>query len=189
MNRPVCPLCGGAQSHHFHEDKKRNYWRCPTCCLVFVEPSALPGPQQEKAEYEQHQNNAADRGYRTFLERIFLPLNQRLPAHSSGLDFGCGPGPALAAMFEDAGHAMAIYDPYFANQPEVLARHYDFITCTEAIEHFHQPAREWALLLSMLRSGGYLAIMTKLVISAERFANWHYKQDPTHVSFFSKETF
>ncbi len=31
--------------------------------------------------------------------------------------------------------------------------------------------------------------MTKRVLSAEKFANWHYKNDPTHVSFFSVETF
>ncbi len=31
--------------------------------------------------------------------------------------------------------------------------------------------------------------MTKLVIDADAFKSWHYKNDPTHVSFFSRETF
>ena len=30
--------------------------------------------------------------------------------------------------------------------------------------------------------------MTKLVIDAEAFSRWHYKNDLTHVSFFSKTT-
>jgi hypothetical protein len=31
--------------------------------------------------------------------------------------------------------------------------------------------------------------MTKLVIDRDAFATWHYKNDPTHVCFFSVDTF
>jgi len=31
--------------------------------------------------------------------------------------------------------------------------------------------------------------MTKLAPTKDRFANWYYKKDPTHVSFFSRSTF
>ena len=31
--------------------------------------------------------------------------------------------------------------------------------------------------------------MTKQVIDAQAFARWHYIRDPTHVCFFSRETF
>ena len=31
--------------------------------------------------------------------------------------------------------------------------------------------------------------MTKRVLSQSAFANWHYKNDPTHVAFFSDDTF
>ena len=31
--------------------------------------------------------------------------------------------------------------------------------------------------------------MTKLATEAEAFTRWHYKNDPTHVSFFSRDTF
>jgi hypothetical protein len=34
-----------------------------------------------------------------------------------------------------------------------------------------------------------MGIMTKMVRGPEAFANWHYKNDPTHVSFFSQQTF
>ena len=106
-----------------------------------------------------------------------------------GLDFGCGPGPALAAIFVEAGFNMSVYDPYFAPDEIVLTGQYDFVTCTEAIEHFYQPHKEWELLVSLVREGGMLGIMTKLARDVEAFSRWHYKNDPTHVSFFSKETF
>jgi hypothetical protein len=31
-------------------------------------------------------------------------------------------------------------------------------------------------------------VMTKLVKSHDAFVSWHYKRDPTHVCFFSEDT-
>ena len=184
-----CPLCHAQSTRLYHQDKQRVYWQCVACELVFAEPDSLPSPTQEKAVYDCHENDPADEGYRRFLNKLAAPLLARLPAQSKGIDFGCGPGPALAQMLEKAGHTMALYDPFFAPFADVLEQQYDFVTCTEAIEHFHHPAKEWAQLLAMLKPGGYLGLMTKLVLDAKRFANWHYKLDPTHVSFFSRKTF
>ena len=55
--------------------------------------------------------------------------------------------------------------------------------------HFYQPQNELELLLSLVKPGGWLGIMTKLARDESAFATWHYKNDLTHVSFFSKETF
>ncbi|KJG00781.1 class I SAM-dependent methyltransferase [Photobacterium angustum] len=185
-----CPLCHSEQHGVFVEDKNRCYFRCQQCALIFADPEAQLSPEQEKAVYDQHQNNPDDMGYRQFLGRLATPLVERLPAGPlDGLDFGSGPGPTLSIMLEEMGYNMAIYDPYFAPDPSVLTRQYDFVTCTEAIEHFNQPAKEWGLLLSMIKPGGWLGLMTKLATDAEAFARWHYKNDPTHVSFFSRDTF
>ena len=51
----------------------------------------------------------------------------------SGLDFGAGPGPALAAMMSEDGFDVAIYDPFFQPDAEALQRKYDFITSTETV--------------------------------------------------------
>ena len=40
----------------------------------------------------------------------------------------------------------------------------------------------------MLDNGGVLAIMTQMLSSDINFSSWHYKDDPTHVCFFSKNT-
>ncbi|PSV24800.1 MULTISPECIES: class I SAM-dependent methyltransferase [unclassified Photobacterium] len=185
-----CPLCHSEQHGVFVEDKNRCYFRCQQCALIFADPEAQLSPEQEKAVYDQHQNNPDDMGYRQFLGRLATPLVERLPAGPlDGLDFGSGPGPTLSIMLDEMGYNMAIYDPYFAPDPSVLTRQYDFVTCTEAIEHFNQPAKEWGLLLSMIKPGGWLGLMTKLATDAEAFTRWHYKNDPTHVSFFSRDTF
>ena len=184
-----CPLCLAGDCCAWAQDQRRSYWRCATCQLIFADPASLLAADAELAVYQHHQNDPADSRYRGFLARLATPLLQRLGRSGlAGLDFGSGPGPTLSLMLEEAGQQMAIFDPYFANDPAVLRQHYDFICATEAIEHFYQPAQEWALWLQMLQPGGWLALMTKLTDEVD-FASWHYKNDPTHVSFFSRATF
>lgn len=184
-----CPLCEHTTTHLYHTDKRRAYLQCAACALVFVERQALLAPENEKAIYDLHQNHPEDDGYQRFLSRVINPLLDRLSVPAKGLDFGCGPGPVLASMLRNAGHDVACYDPFYAPQTDVLDAHYDFITCTEAIEHFYWPKVQWQQWLSMLKPGGYLGIMTKLVKDPDAFSRWHYKNDLTHVSFFSRYTF
>lgn len=183
-----CPLCGSGDTSHFHRDKRRDYDRCARCSLVFVPPEFYLGLTAERAEYDKHQNFVDDPGYRQFLSRLAQPLMQSIAPASYGLDFGCGPGPALAHMLREAGHNVALYDRYYAPDRTVLGRQYDFICATEVVEHLHRPGIELDSLWRILRPGGYLGIMTKQVQGLQAFAQWHYKNDPTHVCFFSRET-
>ncbi len=185
-----CPLCQGADVGFFCADAARPYLRCRACDLVFVDPAMLPAPEAERARYETHNNDAADPGYVAFLERFAAPFCEALgPAPLDGLDYGCGPSPVLAGLLEARGHKMALWDPFFAPDATVLARTYDFVTCTEVVEHFHRPGEELARIIGLLRRGGRLGIMTSLRPADEAFPTWHYRRDFTHVSFFSQETF
>ncbi len=189
MRTPACPLCQSAPPEEFHRDPRRDYFRCRTCSLVFVPPEQFLSAEAEKAEYDRHRNTPDDPGYRRFLSRLFNPLQKHLKPCSRGLDFGSGPGPALSVMLEEAGHPMRIYDPFYADSPEALDKKYDFITATEVLEHLHQPQLELERLWAALLPGGCLGIMTKLVLDRRAFSRWHYKNDLTHVCFFSRETF
>lgn len=183
-----CPFCNGNEAAPFDSDKRRIYLRCSECALVFVPPAYYLSLEQERAEYDLHENAVGDTGYRKFLSRLSAPLISRLPLGSQGLDFGCGPAPALAAILEEAGHPMSLYDPYYYPNSAVLSRTYDFVCATEVVEHLHDPAKELERLWRLLRPGGWLGVMTKLAQGHAAFAKWHYKNDPTHVCFFSVET-
>lgn len=183
-----CPVCEARPSRPFTRVEARDYWRCEHCLATFLDPGQLPGPEEERAHYLLHRNDPADGGYRGFLARAAEPLLARLAPAGDGLDYGCGPGPALAAMLREAGHRVALYDPFFAPDRAVLARRYDFVTCTETAEHFHRPAAEFRTLDGLLRPGGWLALMTCLQIDDGRFARWHYRRDPTHVVFYREAT-
>lgn len=156
---------------------------------MFVPPAFHLSIDAEKSEYDKHENAPDDVGYRCFLGRMFEPVCARLERASSGLDFGSGPGPTLSVMFEEAGHSMSIYDPFYSPDTAPLSREYDFVTCTEVVEHFRSPDDDLRRLWACVRPGGLLGIMTKLVSSQSAFAAWHYRNDPTHISFFSRSTF
>ena len=184
-----CPLCMNPKNQHYHCDSRRDYYQCSNCQLVFVPPEQHLSAEQEKREYDRHQNDAGDLGYRRFLNRLLTPLEACLTPGAKGLDFGAGPGPTLSVMFEERGYPMEIYDPFYAPGRDVLRRRYDFVTATEVLEHLSSPRQVMAQLSEMLEPGGYLGFMTKRVKNHAAFTHWHYIQDPTHVAFFSQDTF
>lgn len=104
-----------------------------------------------------------------------------------GLDYGSGPRPVLAMMLKEKGFSCDVYDPLFQPDPAKLERSYDFITCTEVVEHFHEPLAEFNRLFGLLKEDGELAVMTQLR-PAEGFERWWYARDPTHMSFYSGKT-
>lgn len=185
---PGCPVCHAAPLAPFAEVEGRRYHRCPHCLATVMDPACRLDAAAEKQLYDLHQNRPDDPGYRRFLSRLAVPLLPHLAPGSRGLDFGCGPGPALAAMLAEQGFAMALYDPFYADDAAVLAVQYDFVTCTEAAEHFFEPRREFARLDRLLRPGGVLGVMTRLLSAEQDFARWQYRRDPSHVVFYQPAT-
>lgn len=113
---------------------------------------------------------------------------ENLPPASQGLDFGSGPGPTLSLIFEEAGHQCEVYDKFYADDKEKLKTEYDFISSTEVVEHLASPNEIFELLFSLLRPSGMLGLMTKLHTKNIDFGAWHYKNDPTHICFYSPTT-
>ena len=161
---------------------------CAECDLVFVPPPFHVDTDSERERYLSHNNQIWDRSYRQFLGKLWRELYPKLAVGMSGLDFGAGPGPALAAMMSEDGFDVAIYDPFFQPDAEALQRKYDFITCTETVEHFKRPRDEFNLLISLLRPGGWRGIMTGMLDNRDGFHGWYYHLDPTHIVFYSTTT-
>ncbi len=183
-----CPVCEGLETEAFVQIGARDYWRCGVCEARFMNPAARLEAGAERAHYQTHENHIDDPAYRRFLSKLAEPLLAVLPPGSQGLDFGCGPGPALGGMLAEAGHSIACYDPFFAPDTEVLGREYDFVVCSEVAEHFHDPAGEFRRLRRLVQPGGWLGIMTCFQTDDARFAAWHYPKDPTHVVFYREAT-
>lgn len=190
MRNAVCTLCGATDVRDFCRAVSRRFLRCADCGLLFIPPEDLPAALDERARYACHQNDPADARYRRFLSPMAEAILNATEQGAVGLDFGCGPGPALAHMLSEAGRVIMLYDPFFAPDEAVWSRVYDFIVATEVFEHLHRPAFELDRLFGALRTSGVLGIMTAFAPdTAAEFAQWHYIRDPTHVCFFSRRAF
>ena len=184
-----CLVCCSQENNFFFSDKFREYRKCAVCSLIFVPPEFHVSRDREKARYEEHNNDPNDAGYRAFLERITIPIKESFKPPASGLDFGCGPTTLLADLLKKSGFEMDVYDLFYAPEKHVLEKKFDFIVTTEVVEHLVEPLEVFKKLLSMLNPNGMLAVMTRIHDDSIDFKTWHYKNDPTHISFFSIETF
>ena len=185
----ICPVCQTTEPRHLLNSDDKDYWACDQCGARFLDPGQLPAREVEFQHYQLHENDPDDPRYRAFLSKLATPLLARLTPNQNILDYGAGPGPALAAMMREAGHTVSLYDPFFATDDTVLAQTYDVVTCTETAEHFHEPAAEFARFDALLRPGGLLGLLTTFQTDDAKFANWHYRKDPTHVVFYRAATF
>ncbi|MBK1671807.1 methyltransferase [Ectothiorhodospira shaposhnikovii] len=192
LNR--CPLCRGLETPLFHREDRprvlyREYHRCLRCGLTFVPSRYHLSAKEEKAYYDLHENQDGDGGYERFLGRMLTPLLERVGPGAAGLDFGCGAGQVLVNMCRRAGLSCVGYDLYYHPDPAPLEIRHDFIISTEVFEHLTDPGGVLEQLQALLRPGGWLGIMTKRALDRQRFVRWHYTLDPTHVCFFSEQTF
>lgn len=188
MDSRTCRVCRDGALGDFAVLEQRRYERCPACLATLVAVEDLPSRETELQHYLNHENDVDDPRYRDFVSKLVEPVAARLHKGAHGLDYGCGDGPVAAAMLRERGFVVDLFDPFFAPDEAVLQRSFDFILCSEVVEHFHRPAEEFDRLGKLLRPNGILAIMTCFQADDARFAKWHYRRDPTHVAFYRAET-
>lgn len=185
-----CPLCQGKNTEFYSEAPYGSFHTCLDCHLKFRVREALLSPEDERSRYEFHENSPNDIGYRKFLSQLLDPISKHLNPKMKGLDFGCGPGPTISVMLDEQNISCENYDPYFAKNPLLLDQTYDFVICTEAIEHFYEPHKEMSIIQDIVKKNGIIGFMTKFYEekSCGPISKWHYINDDTHVSIFTFNT-
>ncbi len=185
-----CQICG----HHteaFNDEKNMiEYYYCPHCQYISKSTEHFKPIPEQKERYDLHENDPEDVGYQAYFQRFLdfvLPL---VGTPKTALDFGCGRSSLLANMLRKKGIECDYYDPIY--HPENLdnSKKYQIIVSTEVFEHLHDPKTTFQALLEQLEEGGYLAIQTQFhPNNIEEFKTWYYHLDPTHIVFFTPQTF
>jgi hypothetical protein len=135
-----------------------------------------------------HQNQSTDPGYQEFLRPVAEAVLRHETPGQRGLDYGSGQDSALLVLLADSGLILDRYDPLFFSELRRPTGGYDFVTCTEVIEHFENPVEEFLKISELLANGGRLYLRTELTDQVRDFPGWHYHRDPTHVSFWSSKS-
>ena len=148
----ICIVCKNQEAVDFKNIKQKRYWKCSYCEAIFLDKEFYLSSNDEYKHYLTHNNDVNDPRYKQFLSNLMLPLIERIKLNSIGLDYGCGPGPALSLMLREKGYQMFNYDPFFHSKKRNLLKKYDFICCTETVEHFHNPFGEFTRFNELLKS-------------------------------------
>lgn len=182
-----CKLCNG-RTKDFGIFQNREFVQCLVCQSVQVLPDYYLSPAAEKQRYLLHHNDIHDSGYLHFVKPLLQKITQDQDINHSALDYGCGTGPIIASELSKIGFTINLYDPYFKNDKKVLEQKYDFIICCEVMEHFQEPNYNFSLLSKLLHPNGKIYCKTSLFEPNSDFNGWHYKNDKTHVFFYTEES-
>lgn len=178
-----CPLCHSIITY----TSASSYARCVECDAYVKDPLTYLTPTQEVERYRLHKNTLDNPAYLNFLTPLSELIKKHMSPNSEGLDFGCGPVFALEKCLD---HVVKLnhYDVFFHPNTDAFKRTYDFIACSEVIEHLHQPKKELERLFECLKPQGKLFVQTHRHDDVIDFKNWYYAKDPTHVFIVSIKT-
>lgn len=186
--KQLCRLCKHSISK-FETIKDRHYYRCPQCDAIQLDEIHLLDSKAEKARYDTHNNDVFDLGYQKFVSPIVKYILKEFDKNHKGLDFGAGPGPVISKLLIDQGYQINQYDPHYYPNTSVLDYKFDYIVACEVIEHFNHPKKDFYLLRNLITDLGQWIFMTDIYDDSISFSDWYYKNDETHVIFYTKKTF
>jgi SAM-dependent methyltransferase len=166
------------------------FHECPYCEFIFKDSSIYPSYEDEKKQYDYHQNDEDNIGYVNYLNDFIQSAVFPFMKNGHILDFGSGPNPVLAKLLKNQyGYQVDIYDYYYHHDLDYKNRTYDMITSTEVIEHLRNPMNYFNQFHDLLNPKGYLSMMTLFhPKNQEHFFKWFYIRDITHVSFYTVKT-
>ncbi len=185
----LCKICSSATTTIKNQKTDKSYYRCKECDYIFLDEKFYIDESRERLHYDKHDNNFECHGYVEMFERLideFLTLDEVRDA----LDFGCGEGEVLPILLEKNGVSCDRYDLFYFPQKVYKDKKYDLIVSTEVIEHLASPLEVLEELSLHLKEGAYLLLMTRFhPQNDEKFLEWFYIRDITHIGFFSLKTF
>ncbi len=185
----ICTVCKNNKIEFFLNIENLDYWQCKLCKATMLNPVHYISSNKEKKHYLKHNNEIDDTRYRDFLTNLIEPLKDKICVNDIGLDYGCGYAPALADILKKDGFNIELYDPFFFKNENIFFRKFNFITCSEVVEHFFKPYEEFNKIDGLLTGKSWFAVMTSFMTEDYLFKNWYYRRDPTHVVFYKKITF
>lgn len=182
-----CRLCKARTTLVHDSQLNIHYHLCNTCQYIFKDSSHALSSTEEKAVYDLHQNSFASKEYVKRFEDLIRDFILPFKTGGRALDFGSGPGPVLFELLRQSGFETLLYDPFF-NPDRAYQNHtFDVITMTEVIEHLNEPVKVLKELVSLLNPGGILVVMTEFrPESLDKFLDWWYRRDYTHMGFFNE---
>ncbi len=204
-----CPFCNNSilieETINFRQFFQCKHEKPSDCSGFFVNPYHFSSAGEQKKRYLLHTNElalCADRnGYRKYLEKFtqcVLSYAKKTGTPTLHLfDYGSGPSPALVMLLKEYNmkfffqHDVKVkhWDPFFYPEGDFFENGADIVFCLEVIEHFENPLDGFRGLATACAQNGLIAVKTQLAPKDfNEFRKWWYKEDKTHVSFYTMKS-
>jgi hypothetical protein len=183
-----CKICNEEVNSFEDLELSKFYYHCPKCEFIFLDEKFYVKENEEKKQYDQHNNSLENEGYVKMFED-FLNFVLEGKFIKTSLDFGSGPSPVLAELLTKVALHVEYYDKFYQPKKVYKDKKYDLITSTEVFEHLKSPNEILKLFSKHINTDGQIAIMTLFHSNNQKeFLKWWYRRDPTHISFFTPKT-
>jgi hypothetical protein len=156
--------------------------------MIFVPESEHVSVDEEKSRYALHDNTVANKGYVGFLTECADVVFKETSASARILDYGSGRNAVLTGLLRDKGFDCTAYDPLYGIGTNALSKTYDAVVLCEVVEHIRNLKEELVNIRNAAGTSGKIFIRTRLYPSIENFPQWWYRNDITHVNFFSRQS-
>ncbi|PIQ95645.1 MAG: hypothetical protein COV67_13850 [Nitrospinae bacterium CG11_big_fil_rev_8_21_14_0_20_56_8] len=187
----TCKVCR-SPSPVFYSGE-RIFFKCPNCHLVFTEH--YPGKDAEERHYKS-QWQTPNPGFWKSQADVLLDIVHRYRVPENILDFGSGTG-ELAGEISGRGYRVTCLEPMIHGflKDQKYPFRFDVVVALEVFEHLHRLWEELIEIDKCLVRNGVIFCSTALTDpfidredAAACFAQWWYKDDPTHVNFFCTQS-
>jgi 2-polyprenyl-3-methyl-5-hydroxy-6-metoxy-1,4-benzoquinol methylase len=170
------------------------FCKCPVCALIFTNETADNAAAEK--HYKSQWNNTDANFWKQQVEGLLGVIQRyRMPV-GRVLDFGSGSG-EITKEFQrrdiDATPLEPMVHGYLKDQN--YPHKFDVVVGVEVIEHLPNLSQELKEIDRFLADDGIMLFTTILTNSfidsanaVDVFKGWWYKDDPTHVSFFSNKS-
>lgn len=209
--RRECPMCRAAEARYFGNKNGYTLFRCGACGFLYLDP--MPAAEDVARLYEgaagaaiESYPKAASRRRRGFIKAAKFA---RYIRGRDILDVGCGGGFVVDAMRCAGARAVGI-DPHgpsidyarrtfpecefhcgVAESFQTTGRKFDFLYCSEVIEHVPDADSFTAALAELCRPGGFVFITTPDIGHwrvPKDLVSWDLVDPPQHVRYFTTES-
>lgn len=91
-----CKICGSDTREFLDKQFNVTYYHCGICEFISKDEATIVSPEDEKAEYDLHNNSYDDEGYLNMFRRFYdRSIKDFANGGHAALDFGSGPEPVL----------------------------------------------------------------------------------------------
>ncbi len=204
-------MCGENTARYFAHKDGYAHSRCTACGYLFLDP--MPSREELARMYRgeagvtiESYPKASSRMYRAFIKAVKFV---RFIRGRDVIDVGCGGGFVVEAMRRVGARTVGLdlSPPSIAYArrrfPECefacgtaedfarAGRTFDFIYCSEVMEHVPNPESFAAALAQLCRPGGYLFVTTPDIGHwrvPKDLVSWNLVYPPQHVSYFTAKS-